>query len=156
VLDAISGPWVYTGPFGTGARMKYVANLLLAVHTVAAAEAYALARSFGLDLERVQHTLTGSIASSTIWERRGPLMQERRWLPAPGPISTLIPILEQIDDEAAAAGMSLPTFDAAKRAFDAAYRDGWGELDIAAVHDRLIGETPDLPHQADLTTGAPA
>ena len=45
VLDAVSGPWVYTGEFGTGARMKYIANLLLAVHTVAAAEAIALARS---------------------------------------------------------------------------------------------------------------
>ena len=32
VLDAISGPWVYTGAFGTGARLKYIANLLLAVH----------------------------------------------------------------------------------------------------------------------------
>ncbi len=156
VLDGISGPWVYTGPFGTGAQMKYVANLLLAVHTVAAAEAYALARSFGLDLERVQHTLNGSIASSTIWERRGPLMQERRWLPAPGPISTLMPILEQIQGEAATAGVRLPTFDAAKAAFDAADRDGWGELDIAAVHDHLVGETPDLPHQADRTTGATA
>ena len=50
VLDAISGPWVYTGAFGTGARMKYIANLLLAVHTVAAAEAMALARRSGLDL----------------------------------------------------------------------------------------------------------
>ena len=50
VLDAVSGPWVYTGEFGTGARMKYIANLLLAVHTVAAAEAIALARRSGLDL----------------------------------------------------------------------------------------------------------
>ena len=58
VLDAISGPWIYTGPFGTGARMKYVANLLLAVHTVAAAEAMALARRSGLDLQLVQKPWT--------------------------------------------------------------------------------------------------
>ncbi len=64
VLDAISGPWIYTGAFGTGARMKYVANLLLAVHTVAAAEAMALARRSGLDLQLVQKTLDESIASS--------------------------------------------------------------------------------------------
>ncbi len=57
VLDAVSGAWVYTGEFGTGARMKYVANLLLAVHTVAAAEAIALARRSGLDLDLVQDTL---------------------------------------------------------------------------------------------------
>ena len=62
VLDAVSGPWVYTGEFGTGARMKYIANLLLAVHTVAAAEAMVLARRSGLDLDLVQATLDGSIA----------------------------------------------------------------------------------------------
>ena len=85
VLDAISGPWVYTGEFGTGAQLKYIANLLLAVHTVAAAEAMALARRSGLDLELVQRALDNSIASSAIWKQRGPLMAERRWSSRPGP-----------------------------------------------------------------------
>ncbi len=101
VLDAISGPWVYTGSFGTGTRMKYIANLLLAVHTVAAAEAIALARRSGLNLELVQHTIGNSIGSSAIWQQRGPVMRERAWSPAPGPVSTLHPILEQIEDAAA-------------------------------------------------------
>ena len=72
VLDAVSGPWVYTGEFGTGARMKYIANLLLAVHTVAAAEALVLARRSGLDLDLVQATLDGSIAESAIWQAARP------------------------------------------------------------------------------------
>jgi 3-hydroxyisobutyrate dehydrogenase len=139
VLDAISGPWVYTGPFGTGARMKYIANLLLAVHTVAAAEAMALARSSGLDLELVQKTLDNSIASSAIWRQRGPMMAERAWSPAPGPIHTLQPILEQIEAHAAQAGVSAPVFAAAKEAFDKALADGWGHLDIASVHDQVSG-----------------
>jgi L-threonate 2-dehydrogenase len=139
VLDAISGPWVYTGPFGTGARMKYIANLLLAVHTVAAAEAMALARSSGLDLELVQKTLNNSIASSAIWQQRGPMMAERAWSPAPGPIHTLQPILEQIEAHAAEAGVSAPVFAAAKEAFDKAIADGWGDLDIACVHDQASG-----------------
>jgi 3-hydroxyisobutyrate dehydrogenase len=139
VLDAISGPWVYTGAFGTGARMKYIANLLLAVHTVAAAEAMALARSSGLDLELVQKTLDNSIASSAIWKQRGPLMAERAWSPAPGPIRTLQPILEQIQAHAAQTGLSAPVFAAAKEAFDKALADGWGDLDIACVHDQVSG-----------------
>jgi putative dehydrogenase len=141
VLDAISGPWVYTGAFGTGARMKYIANLLLAVHTVAAAEAMALARSGGLDLGLVQRTLDNSIASSAIWKQRGPLMAERRWSPAPGPISTLHPILEQIEDYAAQAGLTAPVFAAAKEVFDKALADGWGEKDIACVHDQVSGQS---------------
>jgi putative dehydrogenase len=139
VLDAISGPWVYAGAFGTGAQLKYIANLLLAVHTVAAAEAMALARRSGLDLDLVQRTLDTSIASSAIWTQRGPLMAERRYDPAPGPVRTLHPILEQIADHAARTGLSAPVFTAAKEIFDQALADGWGDLDIACVHDQIAG-----------------
>jgi L-threonate 2-dehydrogenase len=141
VLDAISGPWVFTGPFGTGARMKYIANLLLAAHTVAAAEALALARCSGLDLELVQRTLDSSIAESAIWKQRGPLMRDRAWSPAPGPVRTLHPILVQIEDCAAKAGLSTPVFAAAKEVFDKALADGWGDLDIACVHDQISGRS---------------
>jgi L-threonate 2-dehydrogenase len=139
VLDAISGSWVYTGAFGTGAQLKYIANLLLAVHTVAAAEAMALARRSGLDLELVQRTLDTSIASSAIWTQRGPLMAERHYTPAPGPVATLHPILEQIADHATRTGLSAPVFAAAKEVFDQALADGCGDLDIACVHDQIDG-----------------
>lgn len=142
VLDAISGPWVYVGAFGAGARMKYVANLLIGVHTVAAAEAMLLARRLGLDLEVVQQTLDSSLASSAILRQRGPVMRARQWTPAPGPIETLHGILEQIAEAASACGAETPVFAAAKTVFDKAMADGWAELDIAAVHAQLDGETP--------------
>ena len=142
VLDAISGPWVYTGAFGTGARLKYIANLLLAVHTVAAAEAMELARRSGLDLHLVQRTLDDSIGSSAIWRQRGPLMRDRAWSPAPGPITTLHPILQQIEDCAAETGLAAPVFASAKAVFDKALADGWGHLDIASVYDQISGLSP--------------
>ena len=141
VLDAISG-WVYTGAFGTGASMKYVANMLLAVHTVAAAEALVLAARLGLDLELVQHTLDSSIAASAILKQRGPVMRARSWTPAPGPIATLHEILEQVAAASAAVGADAPVFTAAKTVFDKAMADGWEALDIAAVHDQLAGRPP--------------
>jgi 3-hydroxyisobutyrate dehydrogenase len=139
VLDAIAGPWVYTGAFGTGALMKYVANLLLAVHTVAAAEAMELARRGGLDLDLVQRTLDESIGSSAIWRQRGPVMRARTWSPAPGPISTLHPILEQIEENAAQNALPTPVFTSAKAVFDKAVAEGWGALDIACVLDQIAG-----------------
>lgn len=142
VLDAIAGPWVYTGGFGTGASMKYVANMLVATHTAAAAEAILLARRLDLDLELVQQTLDGSIASSAIWKQRGPVMRARQWTPAPGPIQTLQPILDQIADAARGARLDAPVFSAAKTLFDKAMADGWAQLDIAAVHDLLAGQAP--------------
>jgi 3-hydroxyisobutyrate dehydrogenase len=141
VLDAISGPWVYTGAFGSGARMKYISNLLIAVHTVAAAEAMVLARQSGLDLELVQQTLDNSIATSAIWKQRGPLMRQRAWLPAPGPIATLHAILRQIEGFAASTGVSTPVFSSAKAVFDKALAQGWGERDIASVHDLIAGDS---------------
>ena len=59
--------------------------------------------------------------------------------PVPGPVATLHPILEQIEDCAAAAGLSTPVFSAAKDVFDKALADGWGDLDIACVHDQISG-----------------
>jgi 3-hydroxyisobutyrate dehydrogenase len=142
VLDAISGPWVYTGAFGTGTSFKYVANMLIATHTAAAAEAILLARRLGLDLELVQQTLDNSIGASAIWKQRGPMMRTRQWSPAPGPIATLHEILEQIDDAARAAAIDPPVFSAAKALFDKAMIEGWSELDIAAIHDLLAGADP--------------
>lgn len=138
VLDA-AGKWIYTGEFGTGAHMKYIANLLLAVHTAAAAEAMAMARRSGLDLTQVIATLDSSIAGSAIWKMRAPMMAERAWSPAPGPVATLHPILEQIEAYAAQTGLNAPVFTAAKDIFDKAVADGWGELDIACIHDQISG-----------------
>lgn len=141
VLDALSGPWVYAGEFGAGAHLKYIASLLMAVHTVAAAEAIVLAEHSGLDLDLVQQTLDNSIAGSALLRQRGPVMRARAWTPAPGPIDTLHPILVQVEEYAGRLGVGAPVFASAKTVFDKAVADGWGGLDIAAVHDQVAGVT---------------
>lgn len=156
VLEAISGPWVHAGAFGCGAYFKYVANLLLAVHTVAAAEAMALARKAGLDLAVVQQTIDDSIGGSMAWKRFGPRMRTREWLPAPGPIGTLQVILEQIEVYRRNVGAVTPMFDAAMAVFDQAVADGWSHLDIASVHDQLAGEAASGPRIIQLNRGEPA
>jgi putative dehydrogenase len=138
VLDAISGPWIYAGGFGAGASLKYVSSMLMAVHTVAAAEALAFARRSGLDLELVQRTLDNSIAASALLKQRGPMMRERRYSPAPGPIETLEQILDQVCD--LVGEREAPVFLAAKTVFDREMAAGRGGLDISAVHDAFIRE----------------
>jgi L-threonate 2-dehydrogenase len=139
VLDALSGPWVYAGAFGAGAHLKYISSLLVAVHTVAAAEAIAMARRSGLDLDLVQSTLDNSIAGSAILRQRGPVMRAGTWSPAPGPIDTLHPILLQVEAYAADLGIATSVFSSAKTVFDQAVADGRGELDIASVHEQVAG-----------------
>jgi 3-hydroxyisobutyrate dehydrogenase len=67
-------------------------------------------------------------------------MRARAWTPAPGPIGTLHPILEQIAAAAVGTGFDPPVFGAAKALFDKAMAEGWADLDIAAVHDIVVGE----------------
>ncbi|MFE3029985.1 NAD-binding protein, partial [Nocardia tengchongensis] len=140
VLDAISGPWVKTGDFGTGTHLKYISSMLVATHTVAAAEAIVLARRNNLDLDMVQSALERSIAGSALLEQRGPRMAQRCWLPAPGPIATLHEILDQVEAHLHDLGEHRPVFEAAKAVFDQAVADGWGELDISSVHDQISNE----------------
>jgi putative dehydrogenase len=96
----------------------------------------------------VQRTLDSSIASSAIWKQRGPMMAERAWSPAPGPIRTLHPILEQIEEHAAGTGLNAPVFAAAKEVFDKAVADGWADLDIASVHDQVSGRSALNPEES--------
>lgn len=151
VLEALSGPVVVTGGFGTGARMKYIANMLVAVHVAAAAEAMDLAERCGLDLEVVQGALDSSIASSALWRTRGPVMRSRTWSPAPGPIDTLRPILEQIAATAEQVGSVPPLFTAARSVFDEAASRGWGALDVSSVFDLAAGRDALTQHHSPVT-----
>src|SRR5271166_5531989 len=49
VMDGFARAHYYVGAFGAGCKVKFVANLLVAIHNVAAAEAMVLAMKSGLD-----------------------------------------------------------------------------------------------------------
>ena len=79
VFDAMSRETRYLGEFGNGMKMKFVANLLVSIHNVAAAEALVLARKAVLDAQMTHDVLTTSAASSLILEVRGPMMVEQHY-----------------------------------------------------------------------------
>ncbi|HME74832.1 MAG TPA: NAD(P)-dependent oxidoreductase [Mycobacterium sp.] len=72
LLTAISSRVYYLGEFGRGTRAKYTAHLLLAGHSLVAAEALAFAHKAGLDLADVLAMLSGTIVSSNVFDMRGP------------------------------------------------------------------------------------
>jgi L-threonate 2-dehydrogenase len=135
--NAVSGLWVYAGPFGTGAPMKCMANVLLAVHAITDGET--LARRSGLGLELVRGTLEGSDADWANWTQRRPWMAAHPWTPAPGPVRTLRPIHEQIEGSAAAADLSAAVFASGQLAFANALAGGSGDVGTACAHDQVSG-----------------
>ena len=69
-LEGVSRKQLYLGAFGKGSTMKYIANLLVNIHNVAAAEAFTLANKAGLDLQSVYDTLQDSAGSSRMFQMR--------------------------------------------------------------------------------------
>ena len=65
-------PWV--GEFGAGSMMKFVSNLLVAVHTMAAGEALNLAAHAGLDPATTHELLVSGAGNSRMLEVRGPMV----------------------------------------------------------------------------------
>jgi len=74
VLEAFSRVNYYVGPFGNGSKMKFAANLLVAIHNVAGAEAMVLAMKSGLDPALAYKVLTDGAGNSRMFQVRGPMM----------------------------------------------------------------------------------
>src|SRR6202043_68910 len=67
------------GAFGNGSRMKYVANLLVAINNVATAEAMVLGIKAGLDPSTIFEMVASGAGNSRVFELRAPLMVRDRY-----------------------------------------------------------------------------
>jgi 3-hydroxyisobutyrate dehydrogenase-like beta-hydroxyacid dehydrogenase len=141
LLEAVLPRAVYVGPAGQAMVLKLVANLLVALHSAAAAEALHLARQAGLDPAVALEVLTGSAAGSRMLEVRGPLMVRGEY-PAQMKLDIFMKDLHLIQAAAAAAGAALPLTDTAERLFAAAAGMGHGDEDLAVVLTALAALRP--------------
>ncbi|HJS71538.1 MAG TPA: NAD(P)-dependent oxidoreductase [Acidimicrobiia bacterium] len=132
VFDAIGRSTHYLGEFGNGSKMKYVANLLVAVHGLAAAEAHALGIAAGLDPGRVQEVMEDGVGSSKIFEIRGPMMVADDY-PAAARLDILLKDSRIIREFARSVGAPTPLLDATVPNYEAASAAGLGDLDAAAL-----------------------
>ena len=138
ILEAMLPRVVYVGPAGHATFVKLVANLLVGVHSLAAAEALTMARKAGLDLPRVLEILTAGAASSRMLEVRGPMIA-REDFPPQMKLELFMKDLHLIQDAARAVGAPLPLTDTSERLYAAALRDGHGGQDLSVVV-KAIGE----------------
>jgi 3-hydroxyisobutyrate dehydrogenase-like beta-hydroxyacid dehydrogenase len=126
------------GEFGNGSRLKLVANHLVAVHNVAAAEAVALAMRLGLDPPSVLAALTEGAGTSRMLEVRGPMMVERSYQPATMRVDLFGKDLALIADLARRSDAATPLFDASVAVYIEALSRGHAADDTASVMEVLI------------------
>jgi 3-hydroxyisobutyrate dehydrogenase-like beta-hydroxyacid dehydrogenase len=140
VFSVIGSRVHYLGAFGNGSRMKYLANLLVAVQTVAAAEAHALGAASGLDAEVVQEVIESGVGTSAMFEIRGPMMVEGRYDPPAARLDIILKDATIIAEHARSLGVPTPLLERALSVVRAGSEAGLGGLDAAAV--RLLFEDP--------------
>ena len=121
------------GPSGAGTAMKLINQLLVGVHTVAAAEAFALANSAGVDVQTAADLLSVSWGGSTMVARSAPITAGREFENSAAPVRNLDKDLGIIKDLAAAENLSLELALKSQELFGQMMSQDQGENDIAGV-----------------------
>jgi putative dehydrogenase len=125
------------GEFGNGMKMKLVANHLVSIHNVAAAEAILLGVRSGLDAATLVDVIGSGAGSSRMLQVRGPSMVDRSWDQATITNRVFQKDLKLIGEALVGAGCPAPLFSATLPYYTAAMASGHAEHDPAAVYEIL-------------------
>jgi putative dehydrogenase len=123
------------GAFGNGSKMKFVANLLVAIHNVASAEAFVLGMKAGLDPRQIYDLIKNGAGNSRVFELRGPFMAQDRY----GGDNVTMKVgmwqkdMSVIGDFARKSGVPTPLFSATEPIYAAAMSTGHAGDDTASV-----------------------
>jgi putative dehydrogenase len=133
ILSAFARAHYYVGGFGAGSKMKFVANLLVAIHNVAAAEALVLAMKAGLDPAMVVKVIGDGAGSSRMFQVRGPMMVTGDYSEPMMKLEIWQKDMTIIADFAREVGCPTPLFAASAPIYTAALAKGRRNEDTAAV-----------------------
>jgi putative dehydrogenase len=133
VLKGFSRGHYYVGKFGNGSKMKFAANLLVAIHNVSSAEAVVLARRSGLDAALAVKVLGDGAGSSRMLQVRGPMMARRAYRPATVTNVTWQKDMKIIGEFVRRLESPAPLFNATKAIYARAMALGFAKADTAVV-----------------------
>jgi 3-hydroxyisobutyrate dehydrogenase-like beta-hydroxyacid dehydrogenase len=133
MFDAFGRKVYDTGAFGNGSKMKYVANLLVAIHNVASAEAMVYGMKSGLAPQAIFDLIQGGAGNSRIFELRAPMMVKNNYKNVTMKIDVWDKDMQVIGDYGRKIKVPTPMFDASKPVYLKAMKTGYGAQDTAAV-----------------------
>jgi putative dehydrogenase len=132
----------YLGEFGNGSKMKYVANLMVAIHNVSAGEAFALGIKAGLSPKAIFDVQANSAGTSRMFQVRGPMMVKGRYTDVTMKNEVWQKDMKIIGDYARKLRVATPTFNASAGVYRQAMARGFAKQDtgaVCAVLERLSG-----------------
>ena len=137
IFDDFAKQTTDLGVFGNGSKMKFIANLLVAIHNVASAEAMALAARAGLDLERVVEVVGPGAGGSRMFQMRAPMMASGVYEPPTMRVSMWQKDMDIIAEFARSLDAPTPLFAETAPIYAKALAMGLGDKDTASVYEVL-------------------
>jgi L-threonate 2-dehydrogenase len=121
------------GEFGNGSRMKYIANLLVAIHNVASAEALVLGMKAGLPPELIYEEIKVGAGNSEVFRLRAPMMVKGRYDKPTMKVAIWKKDMDVIGSFAQSLGAPTPLFSATLPIYAAAMSTGYAMQDTAST-----------------------
>lgn len=125
---------VHVGPWGSGAKMKLVTNLVLGLNRAALAEGLVLAQQLDLNLTNAFDVLRRSMAYSRIMDTKGEKMVARDYATQ----AKLSQHLKDVRLMLAASQIPLPLTETHRALLEKAEALGWGDADNSAIIEAII------------------
>ena len=138
LLGAMGELIVHVGPVGTGQQVKVLSNAVSAVNCATLAQALAVGRRAGVNLEALIDVMGAGSANSTMLQLKGKPMLEHDF----SPLFKLDHMLKDVRlclEEARQAGAAFPAAALAGELYAAGAGRGLGEQDFAAVLEVVEG-----------------
>ncbi len=123
----------HTGPTGTGTTVKLVNQLLVGVHTLAAAEAMLMGAKSGADPALVYELVSSGWGQSFMLDRNSSVMLDQTYEDSRAPVRTILKDLGLIQELARSIDTPTPAGDVAYKLFTQAEEAGFGDLDMPGV-----------------------
>jgi putative dehydrogenase len=134
IINAFTATNYHVGIVGDSSKMKYLANYLVFVHTVAAAECFTLGQKAGLDTNLIHETIKSSAGNSRMFEQRGEMMAKSDYRDG---IAKVFDIYKKdaqiIIDFAASLKCPIDLFVSAQQRYNSALALGFGNFELASV-----------------------
>ena len=133
ILDAIANHSFYVGEFGNGSKMKFVANVLVAIHNVASAEAMVLGMKAGLEPDDIFKVIRAGAGNSRIFELRAPMMVDNNYDNATMKMDVWAKDMNVIGEFANSLQCQVPLFNKSADIYAEGIFQGMDKLDTASV-----------------------
>ena len=133
VFEAMGATIRHIGPTGAGTTVKLVNQLLVGIHTIAAAEAMLLGAKAGADPALVFEVVSSGWGQSFMLDRNAPVMLDRNFAGDRVRMPAMIKDLGLVQDLARSLNSPIPAGDLAYQKFSEAVASGLTEQDPAAI-----------------------